>query len=486
MTAAGVIAAVVAVDIGSSAVRAISFAEDLTVEYAAERPLKTLTDDTGRSAHRWEQLLSNTVAVIAETVSNSSRVGAVVLSGTASCLVAASADRTTVSDVLLWSDARSRQHSQAALPVQAAAYERTLCPAHISYWPAKLLWLNQTYPAAQLAFAGAKDLVFEHLTGQLWTDPMSAAATGMFDSDQWAWDAELLEVAGVRRAQLPTVQDATEHAPLLSAPAARLGLSAGTPVVVGGMDGPLSQLGSAGFATDAASCTVGTSLAFRTATAVRRPDPEQRLWCYPVTADLWVLGGAGSNGGNVVGYFADLVGGTVEASLAIALGTPSDARLHVLPYVWGERSPLWRDDLRGALVGLSPNHTSADVLRAALDGVATLLLELASAVLGLTGSPRQVYLTGGFLRSSAWAQLMTDALGLPTCLPRPKEATAAGAAALAWAGIGVAPLPISARPAEDLRYPNPDVHANIAARASRGQRIRDALYGGPLNPCPRG
>lgn len=471
-------ASVVAVDIGSSAVRAISFTADLTVLYSAERPLETLTDDSGRSAHSWEQVLTSAVAAIAETVSQASSVRALVLSGTASCVAAASPDRTAVSDVLLWSDSRSQQHSATALSAQTAAYERTLCPAHISYWPAKLRWLNHTQPSADLTFAGAKDLVFEHLTGQLWTDPMSAAATGMFDSDRWCWDVELLEVAGARGTQLPKVRNATDKAPLLRSIAARLGIPVGTPVVVGGMDGPLAQVGSAGFTTDAASCTVGTSIAYRTGVVERQLDPKQRLWCYPVTYDFWVLGGAGSNGGNVLSYTAGLFGGSVEGALAEALRTPADAGLHFMPYIWGERSPLWRDDLRGAVVGLSPHHTRPDLLRAALDGVATLLLDLASAVISLSGSPRQVYLTGGFLRSSAWAQLMTDALGLATCVPKPKDATAAGAASLAWTAVGAIELPVPPRPAVDLRYPNADVHADVTARAARGHRIRDALYPG--------
>lgn len=471
-------AAVVAVDVGSSGVRALAFTHHLTTLISTERPLQTLVDSTGRSAHDWSDVLTQTVSCLAEVATQLNDVQAVVLSGTASCITAATGDRTHTSDVMLWSDTRAEAHAAAVRPAQIAAYHRTLCPPHLSYWPAKLHWLNEVEAEAgpTLAFAGAKDLIFEYLTGKLWTDPMSAAATGIFDSAGWDWDAALLNTCGVLSKQLPEVRDAVQSAPMLLSIAEGLGVPASTPVVLGGMDGPLAHVGSAGFSLDAASCTVGTSIAFRTGVRDRKPDPARRLWCYPVTRDFWVLGGAGSNGGNVLGYTAALMGDEVETALAEAMRAAPDAELLLLPYIWGERSPLWRDDLRGVIVGLSPHHTKVDLNRAALDGVAAVLLELATVVMSVGGIPRRVYLTGGFLRNDAWAQLMTDSLGLETCVPKPRDATAAGAACLAWLSLGVGDGQVPARPATDIRHPDQCVHTRIRSRAARAGTIRQMLY----------
>lgn len=474
--------AVIAVDVGSSGVRAIAFASDLSTVASAERPLETLIDDSGRSAQDWPEMLASTIGCLADVVTQLSHIRAIVLSGTASCIAATSGDRMVMSDVMLWSDTRPAAQAAAVHAAQTSAYDRTLCPAHLSYWPAKLRWLTEVGSSTELTFAGAKDLIFEYLTGLLWTDPMSAAATGVFDSAGWHWDAALLEVCGVDAGQLPEVRDAVDNARLLPQVAERLGLPGSTPVVLGGMDGPLAHVGSAGFSA-AASCTVGTSLAYRTGVSARQADPKRRVWCYPVTRDFWVLGGAGSNGGNVLGYTAALLGSEVESALSQAPQT-ADVDLFFLPYLWGERSPLWRDDLRGVVVGLAPHHTGADLMRAALDGVAVLLLDLATAVMSLAGTPSRVYLTGGFLRNGSWAQLMTDSLGLETCVPKPTEATAAGAAILAWLALGVGEVPVQSRPGTDVRYPNPAVHAALQSRGAHALCIREALY--PGSPYSRG
>ena len=128
------------------------------------------------------------------------------------------------------------------------------------------------------------------------------------------------------------------------------------------MDGPLAQLGAAGWDEKIATCTLGTSIAFRAATGGRSLDPNRRAWCYPVSRSLWVVGGAGSNGGNVLEWAHGIVGGgDLGDVLRQALALPLDPGLVFLPYLNGERSPLWRDDLRGAIVGLGPT-TDASTL----------------------------------------------------------------------------------------------------------------------------
>ncbi len=335
-----------------------------------------------------------------------------------------------------------------------------------------------------MRLAGAKDLLFELLCGERWTDPMTAAATGVFDSASWDWDDELLAAGPVRKAQLPLVRDATDAAPLRPRQARALGLPDGTAVVLGGMDGPLAQLGAAGWDERIATCTLGTSIAFRVAAGARTADPARRAWCYPVSRSLWVVGGAGSNGGNVLDWTYDLVGqGLLADVLAGALALPVDPGLLFLPYLNGERSPLWRDDLRGAIVGLGAHHGRVDVVRAALDGVAVAVMELAAAVSSSVQSPAEVRLTGGFLQESAWVQLVTDALGVPTAVPDPKEATATGAAVLGWLALGrPAPLPPLSSRRTDLRQPDMVVHRALAEKASFLFETRQRLY--PLNGRP--
>ena len=174
------------------------------------------------------------------------------------------------------------------------------------------------------------------------------------------------------------------------------------------------------------------------------------------------------------------VRGSLADVVADALARPIDPGLLFLPYLNGERSPLWRDDLRGAIVGLGAHHGRLDVVRAAVDGVAAAVIELAAAVSSCVPAPAEVRLTGGFLQESAWVQLVTDALGVPTAVPDPKEATATGAAVLGWLGLGrPAPVPpLPSRPTEG-RAPDMAAHGALAEKAFFLGETRSA-------PVPRG
>jgi gluconokinase len=481
---------VIAVDIGTSGARAFAYDVDYAVRAAAATPIATTSGAGGTSTQAWAEVRSAVAASILDVAQRSAApIAALVLSGTASCLAASwpsGGRERRIDEVILWSDTRasSEQVEVDQLMRSLDGYRRTLCPSHVSYWPAKLRWLGRHHPAplSEARFAGAKDHFFELITGERWTDPMTAASTGVFDSYGWCWDAPLLAASGVGAGQLPDIRQATAQAPLRAGAAAALGLPEGLPVVLGGMDGPLAQLGAAGFSDDIATCTVGTSVAFRAAGAARTPDPAQRLWCYPISRDHWVVGGAGSNGGNVLDWVAKLSGAEARLGdlLRDALAQPADPALVFLPYLNGERSPLWRDDLRGAVIGLASHHGPVDVARAALDGVAGAVQELAAAVAACVSEPAEVRLTGGFLHDSGWAQLVTDALGVATSVPDPGEATATGAAVLGWLSLGCPPpRPPSPARATQERSPDPAVHTALSAKSALMRGLRGLLFPRP-------
>ena len=484
-TSVAIPAVVLALDIGTSGVRAFAYDDDYVIRAGASRPVRTHTAPDGASWQEWPELRSSVLQCARHiTGEGGVKVEALVLSGTASCLVASwrGDGEPRAGEVILWSDTRAVKEQRELGGLVEGSYARTLCPSHVSYWPAKLRWLQRHPPqaGAPLQFGGVKDLLFELLSGERWTDPMTAAATGVFDSSGWRWDDELLGAGSVREHQLPEVHDATRNAPLRSEEATALGLPSGLPVVLGGMDGPLAQLGAGGYDESIATCTLGTSIGFRAVTGARTADPARRCWCYPISRSLWVVGGAGSNGGNVVEWVYNIVGnGSLGGVVREALTLPIDPELLFLPYIHAERSPLWRDDLRGVLAGLRTHHGRVDIVRAALDGVAAAVQELAAAVSSSVPDLAEVRLTGGFLQEGAWAQLVTDALGVRTAVPHPREATATGAAVLAWLALGrPAPVPpLPSRPTDE-RAPDMAAHYALAAKAALLREARQRLYPG--------
>ena len=138
------------------------------------------------------------------------------------------------------------------------------------------------------------------------SDHSIASATGLLALDTLDWDAEALELAGVRPDQLPRPVPTTTVLPRLpDATATDLGLPAGTPLVLGSSDGPLANLGVGAVHPGQAACSIGTSAALRVMVEKPAVDPAGGVFCYAFLPGRWVVGGALNNGGVVLGWAHD-------------------------------------------------------------------------------------------------------------------------------------------------------------------------------------
>jgi gluconokinase len=227
----------------------------------------------------------------------------------------------------------------------------------------KLMWFSRHKPALAGRvrwWVGLKDYVLHYLTGELVTELSSTSATGLLSVHRRDWDADALELAQIGADQLPPILPTTAVLKLKQDVARNMGLPEGLPVAVGAADGPLGNLGTGAITTGVAGLSLGTSGAVRMAVPEPSFDTERRLFCYALTDDVWVIGGAVSNGGITLRWagetFApDLVaGGHADVDvLKLAAQAPvgSDG-LVMLPYVLSERAPLWNADLSGAYLGI--------------------------------------------------------------------------------------------------------------------------------------
>lgn len=378
-------------------------------------------------------------------------VAALSLCGTASCLAPfgrSAGDYEPLGSAWIWADTRAREEALSLRrQFGRRTYERTGCPAHASYWPPKLKWAREHQEmfleCDDLMLAGIKDYLYQQLTGVWLTDDATAAATGLYNSRDERWDEALLEWLDLSTEMLPNVEAATAQRPLRSTWQEGLGLGEGVPVVLGSLDGVLAHLGL-GCTGAIASCTVGTSGALRLGAAKRTLDATSRTWSYPLADDYWVVGGANNSGGNVLVWLAQLLSGlkvssdalTPDALLGYAAKSPAGSNgLLFLPYVYGERSPLWREDLQGAWLGLSPTHETADMVRSTLEGISLNLAGLLEVLSDQVAPPEEIRATGGFTASALWLQLQADVFGRPISLVSAQQPTAAGAAMVGWCAL---------------------------------------------------
>jgi sugar (pentulose or hexulose) kinase len=324
------------------------------------------------------------------------------------------------------------------------------------------------------ALLSPKDFLLAHLTGVIATDAVDAAYTGVSDVRARDWQLAAIEAAGVPAAWFPrqVAPDGVVGAVTVDA-SARCGLAAGTPVVAGGPDGSVGiglLLGSSGHGiADVAGTTdvIGR--------LIDRPDdaPADAILNPALVADRWVAGGATGLSGGAVARWRGLVGAVDDVELAAV--EPGCDGLRIVPTMSGERFPRWRPSGRGSVHGMGAQHGAAEILRAAQEGATFTVREGVDVLDPTRGLP--LLFAGGSARSAHVAQLRADALGRVIRVAEDPDVTLLGAAALALVGSGIAGDLDDARDRLGLRFH--DVHPDPAAAAryddvyADWRRVRD-------------
>lgn len=324
-----------------------------------------------------------------------------------------------------------------------SVHARTGCVLHSSYWPAKLLWLSETRPDAFRAtdrWISFGEYLFLKLFGTATASTSMASATGLWNQAANDYDQEVLAAIPVDQLHLCPWGEMDSPPSKLRRPYQReFSAFHEIPWFPALGDGACDNVGSGCVTPDRFALMVGTSGALR---AVCRPavDLPAGLWCYRVDRSQFVIGGSLSNGGDVYDWMHRTLAlpDPAETEKQLEALAPGAHGLLLLPFLAGERSPYWRSDLRAAITGISLSTRPIDILEAALESVALRFLEIYGLLTASVGEPAAIIASGGgLLRSSAWTQMMADAIGLPitTCLE--PEATSRGAALIALERLGV-------------------------------------------------
>jgi gluconokinase len=394
-------------------------------------------------------------------------------------LLGMDAQGRALTPIVTWADTRP---AAAAVALRRrldaeAVRQRTGAPLHPCYFPAKLRWLRERDAAAFARvprWGGLGELWLTRLFGRASTSLSMASGTGLLDRHRGEWDPAVLEAAGIGPERLPPIGDAP-LAGLRPAWAARWPALARVPWFPAWGDGACSSVGSGGLGPGRPALNLGTSAAVRLVLDAPVPLPEG-LWGYRLDATRHVVGGATSEGGNLVAWWRALSATDDEAALERELATlpPDGHGLTVLPFLAGERSLGWQPAARGAIVGLTLATTRAQLLRALLEAVALRLAAIHARLAPLAAPGHLVTASGGALaRSAAWARILVDALGAPLWLAREAEASCRGAALLAREGLGTAPPPA---PVEGERLePDPAAHARYRAARARQERLYEIV-----------
>ncbi len=336
---------------------------------------------------------------------------------------------------MTWQDRRAvseaavlRTHPDAHHWVQLSAN-----PLDEAYSTAKVQWLRTHHPDVyrntdQLLLASA--FLNRKLTGSNVCDYTQAYAFHCFDVHNLRWDETAAEAMGIDLDKLPPLaQSCSVIGEVTTSAAAELGLAAGIPVIAGGLDAAVGAFGSGvarvGLTADQGGTAFGLSI------AVDRVVVEPRLIFSPhVIPDLYLLQG-GTVGGGTFDWFqkqlgqaeqiaADLLGkNTYSLMTEEADQSPPGANgLLFLPYLSGERSPIWDSNARGVFCGLNYTTRRADIIRALMEGCVFAVYHNMQVAEAAGARVNEWIGIGGAANSASWCQIKADISNRPFTVMR--------------------------------------------------------------------
>jgi gluconokinase len=436
---------ILSVDIGTTSAKALVISQGGDVVatareyYPTQHPAKDFFEQD-------PDLLYNAVRnIIREAAAKvNGKVDGVCFSSAMHSLMVVDPRGTPLTQLMIWADLRSKQEAHDLIATNGQKiYEETGTPIHAMSPLCKVIWLRKNRAdifKKTSKFIGIKEYIWFKLFNEFAIDHSVATATGLFSYSTKSWSRLALDAAGIDENQLATPYSVYKtFINLPEATAKDLGLPASVQWVLGASDGCLANLGSDAMDDKTLSLTIGTSGAVRKSVVKHFPDKQGRTFHYLLDEKTFITGGATNNGAILVQWFSEsFLGEKVDVrsfgERASKIPAGSEGLLF-LPYVLGERAPVYDPDASGVFFGIKPNHTVGHFMRALLEGVGYALYSIAEIVANNSGPFDRVIASGGFIKSSEWLQIISDIFGKEVIVRGTDDASALGAALMGFKAL---------------------------------------------------
>lgn len=441
---------VIGLDLGTSACKAALFdlqGQRLAVSRVAYETA-THCGEVRQHPQEWATAALRALAALSPRSTESEIIG-IGLSGQIGTHVLLNTAGEPLADAVTWQDGRSSVFVQEVEDRIDGTRLRIDLDTRLppgAAWPlVRMLWLSRAQPDLfwrATWIAQPKDFLIKRLTGEVVSDASSWRGVARPDGSIATDALDLLGLPNlIPHLMPPTVQAGG----LLPEAAEETGLPPGLPVFVGMNDLNCSLLGIGGVASGCAFDVAGTSEHIGYISSCRDASPSiNSVPLHGSDTSLYSVYGVTSNGGSVAEWLNQVLtlngDGDGQSGSEACLSTlaersePGARGLLFLPYLRGERAPVWNARSRGALVGLSQSHDRADIARAALEGVAYNLRQILDALPAPGDAAIEVLATGGPTRISIWNEIKASVLRRPIQLLKEPESAALGAAMIAALG----------------------------------------------------
>ena len=358
---------IITVEIGTNATRVMAFDTNGNVVGSMKGSYPTFHVEPDHSEQDPDQMFITMLYVLKNLLNEkihpaNYKVISICFSASMHSVLAIDKNGVPLGNAITWADNRGKREAQQlkTSAIGKEIYDATGTPIHPMSPLVKITWLGRHDKerfARTYKFLSIKSYIIQQLTKGYVLDYSLASATGLLNIHTLSWEASALSHAGITQDRLP------ELVPVFHSPGKlrkeyqkSLGLSDSVKVIVGSSDGCLAMLGGGVWDEGRATVTVEDSGAVRVIGKKVLQDSQQRLFNYLLTEDHYVSGGPTNNGGVIFEWFAKQFGDfksafdieyTMENLIREAATVPIGSEgLLFLPYLLGERAPIWNAKAR--------------------------------------------------------------------------------------------------------------------------------------------
>ncbi len=443
---------IIAIDIGSSYVKALVFNASLKSVFEIKARLVTFTPEQGHFEQNPDRVLKKTNEVLAKALKfcEHKQVDAISLSNAMHNIFPIDNNDNPLYNALLWSDTRASSIVNEYIKTKKwfPLYAETGTPIHPMSPLFKIIWFQQNKPEVTKnlkKYISLKEYILHKWIGKYVVDYATASATGLFNIHELSWNKLALQLTSLNESMLskPVPVDTIYSYPIHGKEPKN---DKSIPLIIGATDGCLATISDR--PTDASShlsLTIGTSSAARIISTKPFAHPEGKTFCYYLNKDQYIVGSPSNNGGNILEWlglkflnYNDLNKKLTQVNQNIlSKSEPCSRGLICIPYLYGERAPVWNSQAKGMFYGVTPKHTKVDFARAVIEGVIMNLrynTELLDKAMWQT-----ITLSGSVFHIEGIPQLTANIFAKEVQINSGSDLSATGAAIVAMQAVGLAP-----------------------------------------------
>lgn len=436
----------ISIDIGTTSTKLIAYNTDGEIISEQNSKYRTYTPEEGFFEQDPEEIFESVIEKLRDVIKENigKKLLGISFSSAMHSIAAVDEDGKLLTNAVLWSDRRSEKLVKKYKESDKInnIFFKTGTPIHAMSPLFKILWFREEKEKIfrkTKKFISIKEYIIFKLTGKYYVDYSIASATGLFDIHSKKWNSGSLDFLGINESYLSEAVDIDfkiydikeEYREFFE-------IEKDIPFIIGGSDGCMANLGVNDTDEGTAVITLGTSAAVRVGSRSAEIDNKKRIFTYILDSNHYISGGAVNNTGIVLEWLKEKLFPELDYKEVFQMLEDTEDGIRVpvfLPYLLGERAPVWNSDARGVFFGITLDHEQKHFVRSVLEGIIYSIYDV-FRILDNIKDIRKIYVNGGLSRSELFVRTMADIFNREILISENYESSCFGAFITGMAAVG--------------------------------------------------